>query len=117
MAQLTVGDQTFDVAEGTRLVLALENNGIDVLHKCGGYAGCTTCRVVFSSGEPTKTTVAERDKLADRDLTGEVRLSCQILCEGAMSVTPVMQVSTTDFDDPGPTPNEDITPEPEWVDV
>ena len=117
MAQITVGEQSFEVADGTRLVLALEGNGVDILHRCGGYAGCTTCRVRFSAGEPTQTTVAERDKLAARELTGQVRLSCQILCAAEMSVTPVMRVSTTEFDEPGPTPEQWITPDPEWVDV
>jgi len=65
--------------EGVAL-LALENNGIDVLHRCGGYAGCTTCRVEFAEGEPSRMTRAEKDKLADRELTG-VRLSCQIPCQ------------------------------------
>ncbi len=117
MAQVTVGDTTFEAVDGTRLVLALETNGIDILHRCGGYAGCTTCRVEFLEGEPTTMTKAEQDKLAERELTGEFRLSCQILCEGAMTVEPVMRVSTTSFDEPGPTPDQEITPEPEWVDV
>ncbi len=35
----------FEVESGTRLVLALERNGVDILHRCGGNAKCTTCRV------------------------------------------------------------------------
>ena len=115
MAQVTVDGSTFEVEDGTRMVLALENNGIDILHRCGGYAGCTTCRVEFAEGEPERMTRAEKDKLADRELTG-VRLSCQIPCEGAMTVAPVMRVSTSAFDEPGPTPENHITPAPEWVD-
>jgi ferredoxin len=115
MAQVTVGDDTFEVQDGMRLVLALETSGIDVLHRCGGYAGCTTCRVEFLDGEPSSMTRAEKDKLAERELTGEVRLSCQIRCEGSMTVNPVMRVSTTSFDEPGPTPETHITPDPEWV--
>ena len=117
MAQISVGDATFEVEDGTRLVLALENSGVDILHRCGGYAGCTTCRVQFSDGEPSTMTQAEKDKLAERELTGEVRLSCQILCAGSMSVEPVMTVSNSAFDEPGPTPETGITPDPEWVDV
>ena len=30
---------------GKKLVLALEDAGIDILHRCGGNARCTTCRV------------------------------------------------------------------------
>ena len=39
-----VGIKTFEVEEGRRLVLALEDAGIDILHRCGGNARCTTCR-------------------------------------------------------------------------
>ena len=56
----------FEVAAGTRLVLALEDNGGDPLHRCGGYARCTTCRVEFLSGEPDTMTEAERTKLEDQ---------------------------------------------------
>ena len=78
MPQLTVdGFGTFDVSQGKRLVLAVEQAGVDILHACGGNARCTTCRVEFLSGEPDKMTQAEKTKLAERQLTG-VRLSCQI---------------------------------------
>jgi len=101
---------TFDVEDGTRLVLALERNGVDILHKCGGWAKCTTCRVTFESGEPSDTTAAEAEIAANRDLDG-ARLSCQILAEGTMSVSAAMTVSSTDFDDAGDEPSEAITPE------
>ena len=60
--QLTVGygrtplleGLDFDVPQGKRLVLALEDEAhVDQLHACGGNARCTTCRVEF---------VAERDQ-------------------------------------------------------
>ena len=117
MAEITVDGSTFDAEDGIRLVLALEANGVDILHRCGGYAGCTTCRVEFTDGEPSTMTQAEKDKLAERELTGEVRLSCQILCSGSMTVTPVMTVSSSAFDEPGPTPETGITPDPVWVDA
>lgn len=107
----TADDQTttFDVEDGTRLVLALEDNGVDILHKCGGFAKCTTCRVVFETGEPAETTEAEAEIAESRDL-GDARLSCQILAEGEMALTAVMTVSNSDFDDPGDTPEPQITP-------
>ena len=45
MPKLTVeGAGTFEVPEGKRMVLALEQEaGIDQLHACGGRARCTTC--------------------------------------------------------------------------
>lgn len=115
MASITAtanGDTTtFEVEDGTRLVLALERNGVDILHKCGGWAKCTTCRVSFESGEPAGTTAAEAEIAENRDL-GDARLSCQILAEGEMSVTAEMTLSASDFDDPGDEPAATITPEP-----
>ena len=62
MPKLTVeGYGTFEVPERRRLVKAIEENGVDILHRCGGYARCTTCRVEFVSGEPEFRTVAERE--------------------------------------------------------
>ena len=61
MPKLTVeGYGTFDVPDGKRLVLAIEEDAkVDVMHACGGNARCTTCRVEFIEGEPSKMTVAE----------------------------------------------------------
>src|SRR5262245_16030882 len=87
MPKLTVeGVGDFTVPDGKRLVLALvDDAGVDQLHACGGNARCTTCRVEFVSGEPDQMTEAEKQVLAARGLTG-VRLSCQIACNGDMSV-------------------------------
>ncbi|MDJ0498896.1 MAG: 2Fe-2S iron-sulfur cluster-binding protein [Acidimicrobiia bacterium] len=115
MAKIEVDGQSFEVEDGTRLVLALEDNGVDVLHRCGGFAGCTTCRVEFSEGEPTAMTVAERDVLEKRGFLGSARLSCQIACEGSMVLSPVMRVSTSNVDGPGGRPEDTITPDPEWI--
>ncbi len=107
----TAGDDitTFEVADGTRLVLALEEHGIDILHRCGGYAKCTTCRVIFDSGEPDGRTEAEEEIATAREL-GEARLSCQIVAKDEMKLTVGMTVSASDFDDPGPAPEPTVTP-------
>lgn len=121
MPKITVKDgetgETYEVEDGKRLVLALEDNGVDILHRCGGYAKCTTCRVEFAEGEPDKMTAAERDKLQEQDNLGKFRLSCQIPCDHDMTVAPLMTLSNTDMDDAGGRPEDQITPEPEWVDV
>jgi len=115
MPKLTVeGFATFEVAPGTRLVRALEQNGVDVLHACGGNARCTTCRVEFVSGEPARHTRAERERLEARGLTG-VRLSCQIACEADMTVRAISRLEGSGRPDPGPTPADTITPPPEWI--
>lgn len=116
MPKLTVeGVGTFDVPHGKRLVLALEDEaGIDQLHACGGNCRCTTCRVEFVAGEPDKMTVAERDKLAERGLSG-VRLSCQIALEHDMSVRAISRLEGSGRADVGPRPEPSIMPEPEWI--
>jgi ferredoxin len=117
MPKLTVeGVGTFDVEEGKRLVLAIEEDaGVDILHRCGGYARCTTCRIEYLGGEPGRMTKAEIGVLESRNLLGEVRLSCQALCDHDVRVRPLLTVSSTGLDGPGPKPEAEITPPPEWV--
>lgn len=116
MPKLTVeGYGTFEVPEGKRLVLAIEQDaGVDILHACGGNARCTTCRVEFIEGEPIQMTVAEGERLTMRGLTG-VRLSCQIVCDHEMAVRAVSRLEGSGRPDPGPTPEESITPPAQWV--
>ena len=116
MPKLTVeGFPTVDVAEGTRLVRAIETDaGVDILHACGGNARCTTCRVEFVSGEPTRMTMAEKTRLAERGLTG-VRLSCQIVCDLDMTVRAISRLAGSGRPDPGKTPEPTIQPPPEWM--
>lgn len=110
-----VGHGEYEVEQDKRLVLAIEDSGVDVLHRCGGFAKCTTCRVEFLEGEPQHRTAAEYFRLEQEGLQDEVRLSCQCRVEGDMTVKPLMTVSTTDYDDPGARPQDEITPEPEWI--
>lgn len=100
--------------EGERLVLALERGGVDILHRCGGMAKCTTCRVSFQEGEPDSMTVAEYDKLTEKDLLGQARLSCQIECVAGMKVTPLQTVQSTGLE-AGKTPGDAIQPDPQWT--
>ena len=116
MPKLTVeGAGTFDVPQDKRLVLALEQDAkIDQLHACGGHARCTTCRVEFVAGEPTRMTTAERDVLAARGLSG-VRLSCQIVCDQDMTVRAISRLAGSGRKDAGHPPAEQIEPTPVWV--
>jgi len=107
---------TFDVEPEKRLVLAIEEDaGVDIMHACGSWAKCTTCRVEFIEGEPEDMTEAEQMILTMRDLLEKERLSCQILCDDDMKLRVSMTVSGTKANDPGAKPEEDITPEPIWV--
>ena len=116
MPKLTVeGFGTFEVDKNKRLVLAVEQDaGVDILHACGGNARCTTCRVEFIDGEPDLMTEAEKNKLAERGLSG-VRLSCQIRCDHDMAVRAISRLAGSGRPDAGGTPAPDITPDPVWV--
>ena len=117
MPKLTIeGVGTFDVPQGQRLVLAIEQQGVDILHACGGNARCTTCRVEFIEGEPSAITRAEKEKLEQKGLTG-VRLSCQIACDHDMAVRAISRLEGSGRADAGGAPAPAIQPEPEWIGV
>ena len=108
MATLIVNGNSYDVADGTRLTVAIENQGIDILHRCGGNAKCTTCKVTFNSGEPETMNDAEKAKLEDKGDLGEYRLSCQCTCEGTMDVNVLMTMTSSGLDDAGPALSDTI---------
>ncbi len=113
MPNLTVeGVGSFEVPHGKRLVLALPDEAkVDQLHACGGNARCTTCRVEFLSGEPETMTVAEKNVLAAKGLSG-VRLSCQILCDHDMSVRAISRFAGSGRKDAGKRPDDALQPQP-----
>jgi ferredoxin len=116
MPRLTVESVgEFEVPQGKRLVLALEDEAkVDQLHACGGNARCTTCRVEFLSGEPQRMSAAEKSVLAARGLSG-VRLSCQILCDHDMAVRAISRLAGSGRKDAGHRPADEIEPKPvEW---
>jgi len=114
MPKLTVDGRTAEVPDGQRLVLAIEAQGVNIGHRCGGYAHCTTCRVEFLDGEPDTMTEAEYAILKTRALLGQYRLSCQIVCNHDMSVRPGITRESAGWDDTGPTPEPTVTPEAAW---
>jgi ferredoxin len=116
MPTLTVENVgSFEVPAGKRLVLALtEDAGIDQLHACGGNARCTTCRVEFVAGEPEQITVAEKNLLAAKGLSG-IRLSCQIAVDNDMTVRAISRFEGSGRKDAGSPVAAEIQPPPEWV--
>ena len=116
MPPLTVvGFRRVDVPSDKRLVLAIEQDaGVDMLQACGGNGRCTTCRVVFVSGEPARMTKAEKMKLEEKGLQG-VRLSCQIVCDHDMTLRAISRLEGSGRPDPGKTPEPTIQPPPEWL--
>jgi ferredoxin len=104
MPQITVeGEKVFEVEAGKKLVLCLEDNGIDILHRCGGNARCTTCRVEIVSGEVPPQSDLERAALEDPELIAKFRLSCQIRVENDLTVR-VAKRSHLEGIGPGPRP-------------
>ncbi|MBL8889955.1 MAG: (2Fe-2S)-binding protein [Planctomycetaceae bacterium] len=116
MPVLTVdGVGQFQVPAGKRLVLALvEEAGQDQLHACGGNSKCTTCRVEFVAGEPTRMTQAEQDCLRAREVSG-ARLSCQINCDHDMTVRVISRFAGSGRVDSGKPCAATIQPDPVWI--
>ena len=119
MPKLTIDGKTSEVDQGKRLVLAIEESGVRIGHRCGGQARCTTCRVEFVEGEPDTMTQAEYDKLNERGLYGQARLSCQIICDHEMSVHPMKTAENTPEwnGDTGPAPAATVEPKAEWIPI
>jgi ferredoxin len=89
---------------GKKLVLAIEDAGVDILHRCGGNARCTTCRVEILDGKPEEMGEVERDRLAvESELAPNVRLSCQIHVAQDLKVRVINQASVRGMD-AGPRP-------------
>jgi ferredoxin len=103
-----LGHGTFEVEKGKRLVLALEDNGIHILHRCGGEAKCTTCRVEISAGEYLDVTDREKAACTNKEVDYEIvedclRLSCQIHVIDDITVHPIMTVENSGLE-AGPRP-------------
>ena len=105
-AETANGKILFEAEDGRKLVLALEDNDIDILHRCGGNAKCTTCRVEILGGDPGEIGDAERQILATKsDLNDHTRLSCQVRIIDDLHVQVVRQASVEGID-AGPRPAE-----------
>jgi len=105
-AETATGLQAFEAEQGRKLVLAIEDAGIDILHRCGGNAKCTTCRVEVLAGDPGEIQDAERNRLAmETGLAENVRLSCQVRVIDDMKVRVINQASVRGMD-AGPRPVE-----------
>lgn len=107
MPKLTVvGLDTFEIERGKKLVLALEDNGVGILHRCGGKARCTTCRVEILEGDFDDLTNVEKKAFDEKGLVEDnIRLSCQVRINGDVTVHPIMTVQNSGME-PGPRPAE-----------
>jgi ferredoxin len=102
------GVETTPCDEGRRLVLCVEDAGVDILHRCGGNARCTTCRVVIAAGDAGPMTPAEEERLSRvADLEPNTRLSCQVQVRADLDVHVLRRLKDNpEMTDPGPRPIE-----------
>ena len=107
-AETATGPVAFEAAPHRKLVLALEDAGIDILHRCGGNARCTTCRVQILDGDAGPMTEAEEERLSRvEDRPDNMRLSCQVQVHDELSVRVLRRLrDNPDMSDPGPRPIE-----------
>jgi ferredoxin len=104
VAETANGPVETEAPSGKKLVLAIEDAGIDILHRCGGNARCTTCRVEILDGNPPEMGEAERARLSvEAELAPNVRLSCQIHLSEDLTVKVINQASVRGMD-AGPRP-------------
>ncbi|MFL6373755.1 MAG: 2Fe-2S iron-sulfur cluster-binding protein [Pyrinomonadaceae bacterium] len=109
-AETANGEIAFETETGKRLVLALEDAGIDILHRCGGNARCTTCRVEVIDGDPGPIGEAEAAILSTKtDLGDHTRLSCQIAVQDDLKVKVINQASVMGID-AGTRPTDEMAP-------
>ena len=98
-AETANGQVAFEAEEGRKLVLAIEDNGVDILHRCGGNARCTTCRVEVIAGDPGEIGEPEKLILATKtDLGDHTRLSCQVRIIDDLHVKVMNQASVKGID-------------------
>ena len=110
VAETANGKVSIESEKGRKLVLAIEDAGVDILHRCGGNARCTTCRVEIIEGDPGPILDAEKAILATKTHLGDhTRLSCQVRIIDNLHVRVINQASVKGLD-PGPRPVEETTP-------
>lgn len=100
------GYHSFYAEDGKKLSNALEDNGIDILHRCGGKGKCVTCRVEVIKGDFGDLTEVEKKAFSAKGLDKtKTRLSCQVRVNGDASVNPIMTKTISNLD-PGPRPED-----------
>jgi len=65
------------VEEGTNLLDAARQAGVEIVASCGGIGICGTCKVKLVSGRLSPLTPMEEDTLTREEITDGLRLACQ----------------------------------------
>ena len=82
-------DLTVEVDDGTSILDAALNHGVDLEHNCGGNCACSTCHVIVREGMDhlSERSEEEEDQLDDAEgLTLTSRLACQAKISGPVIV-------------------------------
>lgn len=76
------------VPEGTSILDAAERLGLELRHDCGGFATCSTCRIMVVEGQENLTEIDldEENMLEEAQLAPPYRLSCQTKIQGDVVV-------------------------------
>lgn len=84
---------------GTNLLEASKRLQIELDHECGGFASCSTCRVVVEQGAENLSEIEfeEEDMMDLAQLTPPYRLGCQAKLKGDV----VVRIPRSGDDQPG----------------
>lgn len=77
-----------DVPEKMTILESAEHLGVDLAHECGGFATCSSCRVVVEQGAENLSEIEfdEENMLEVAELLPPFRLSCQAKVLGDVTV-------------------------------
>jgi len=88
MPTVTLQGTAKEIAIGTSILDAAELMGIELRHDCGGFATCSTCRIIVVEGMPNLTEIDldEENMLEEASLSSPYRLSCQAKIRGDVTL-------------------------------
>lgn len=77
-------DKSGEVPEGSSILDASEKLGLELRHDCGGFATCSTCRIMIVDGVENLSEIDldEENMLEEAELPAPFRLSCQAMIKG-----------------------------------
>ena len=105
MPTVTVdGEKWLEVEPGKKLVLAIEDAGIDIMHRCGGKRGPQLAGWRILGGEVAEPEEIEKLRMArEGEIAPNIRLSCQVHVNSDLWVAVVNRASVQGIE-PGPRP-------------
>lgn len=80
--------KSVDVPRDMSLLDAAEKLGVTLHHDCGGFATCSTCRILIIEGTThlSEIDLDEENMLEEAELSAPFRLSCQAKIQGDVTV-------------------------------